>query len=103
MIWATSGEKLNPAIDTVLATTGGQNEGNVVFSILLSSNSNAHVKLQKLDNLNAVVGAQSLWIGANGIEIAGPFYISVSQGEKIRLVVGTALTGSIQASIIHGQ
>jgi hypothetical protein len=100
-MWATAGVQTNPSTDAILADTtaltpGGQSDvtviigGNVAFVVTVEHRNAAN---------NANVNTQVLAAAANAPFSCDMPGINFGSGERLRIRLNAAVTGSVQASL----
>jgi hypothetical protein len=101
-MWATAGVQTNPAINAILADTGALTPGGQTgVTVILGGSVAFIVTLEHRNAANdANVNTQVLAAAAND-----PFTVSLpgidfASGERIRIRLNAAVTGSIQASLL---
>jgi hypothetical protein len=101
MAWFTAGILTNPAIDTILADTGAVPAAISGVTIILGGNIACVATIEHRNAANNANNASQVIATTAGI--ATPFYlqgIDVQPGERVRIRLNAAVTGSIQASVI---
>jgi hypothetical protein len=100
MAWSTAGIQTNPATDFILADTGALTDTLTRATIVLGGSA---AMIATLEHRNAANSANlNAQVFASPINVASPFYLdglSIAPGERLRLRLNAAVTGSVQASI----
>lgn len=101
--WNSAGVLTNPAVNTIMADSGAQNEGLRHWSVLCSSSVAAVLVVEHRDGTNTVnvTGHSQAFVLAamNTAELtpaAGLFFL---QDERIRIRLNAAVTGTAQCSV----
>jgi len=101
MAWVSAGPLVNPAIDTILADTGAiVSGGGGNLQMIVASTVACVVVLERRNALNtANISSQIFPVAA-----ADPYDLKIvvgwADGERFRLRLNAAITGSAQASLI---
>lgn len=98
----SAGAFTNPAANTIFADSGSLNEGNHEVTIMVSGTVNTIAVLEYRNAANdANVWSQFVIIPANGFQTYRIDKFTISNtGERVRLRLNAAITGSAQGSII---
>ncbi len=100
MAWTTAGGQTNPTNGTVIADSGQLPTGVHRLGLLVSCTARCTVEVQ---HRNAANGA-TIWGHLFQIAADSPMNLSLpitieNVNERVRIVMGANLTGSVQASI----
>lgn len=101
--WATEGVKTDPNATTLLADTGQLAEGIYDFTILINSGqvSARHFELEHRNATNdANLKQQELGVGQYFAVPINIYGYELATNQRLRVVVRTNFTGTVQASII---
>lgn len=106
--WYTAGIQTNPAANAIIADTGplafpnsGNGSGTMNFTVIVSSTVAAIIHVEIRDAANtAVVRSQAFMVPANTtFQSVKNIAIPLDGGERLRLRMNGAVTGSVQGSI----
>jgi len=103
-LW-TGNDKVNPAINTVLVTSGSINEqtpnGAILrIKIVISSTATAGFQLQLRDASQVVVWSLKYGVAANNPSDLLDFEIDVPNNHSLNVVNSAAITGTVHAHIL---
>lgn len=108
--WDTAGILTNPAANAILADTGpqtyptsGDGSGTLNFTVIVSSTVACIVHIELRDAANAAtIKSQAVILPANGtFQSIKNLAVPLNGGERLRLRLQAAITGSAQGSIVR--
>ena len=105
MPWITGGLQTNPAAATILADTGprsgpaGSTEVILELALLASSSVSCGVEIQHRNTANNTnIWQHAFRLAADGC-VNEKICVTIANGERVRVVMLTAPTGLVQASL----
>ncbi len=107
-VWVDGAIATNPTAGDILADTGALTVGEYVFAFLLVAmglTSSGRLRIEHRNAANAAnLAAQTFPIGADSVlEPVFPTKISIVEGERIRVLAGTSITGDVEVSILYAR
>jgi hypothetical protein len=99
--WVTAGVQVNPAANAILADSGPVTFGTHKLTIIVASTAAAVVVLEHRNAANSAnLESQIIPVNANvPFAFALGTGLDTAEGERIRLRLNAAITGSVQGSI----
>lgn len=97
----TEGEKSNPADDLLMADTGAVVfGGNYEVTVTLGASAAAHFALQRRNIANdGSVGGVPILYGPAGATVQYTFVYRLESGQRLRVIMDDALTGTASVSL----
>lgn len=93
-------EATNPVDDALVADTGALSVGNYDVIVTVGASAAAHFAVQRRNAANgANVGDVPILYAAAGQSGQYRFYYTLAEGERIRVIMDDALTGTVACSI----
>jgi hypothetical protein len=100
MAWSTAGIQTNPLIDTILADTGAVADAVTRVTAVIGGNVAMVVHFEHRNAANnANLFSQVLAAAANAPFVLPLDGLTVAAGERLRVRINPAVTGSVQASL----
>ena len=98
---ATEGEQTNPADDALMADTGAlAYAGTYEVLVTIGASAAAHFQVQRRNAANAAnVGSVPIAYGPAGQSGQYRFFFNIAAGERLRVVMDDALTGTAAVTI----